>query len=53
MGGLAWVMSGGNGVAAKAVRILSMTGDYIVQPQHLNGVRPFHFLGGASEKTTS
>jgi len=50
VGGLTWVMSGGDMAAAKAVWIPSMTGDYIVQPQNLTGEKPLHFMGGSSEK---
>lgn len=50
VGGLTWVMSGGDTAAAKAVWIPSMTGDYIVQPQNLTGEKPLHFVGGSSEK---
>jgi len=50
VGGLAWVWSGGNTEVAKAVWIPSMTGDYIVQPQNLNGEKPLHFVGGSSDK---
>jgi len=49
VGGLTWVMSGGDTAAAKAVWIPSMTGDYIVQPQNLTGEKPLHFVGGSSE----
>jgi hypothetical protein len=50
VGGLTWVMSGGDTAAAKAVWIPSMTGDYIVQPQNLTGEKPLHFVGTSSEK---
>jgi len=50
VGGLTWVMSGGDTAAAKAVWIPSMTGDYIVQPQNLTGDKPLHFVGGSSEE---
>jgi len=50
VGGLTWVMSGGDMAAAKAVWIPSMTGDYIVQPQNLTGEKPLHFVGESSEK---
>ena len=50
VGGLTWVMSGGDTAAAKAVWIPSMTGDYIVQPQNLTGEKPLHFVGGSSEE---
>ena len=51
IGGLTWVMSGGDTEAAKAVWMPSMTGDYIVQPENLTGDKPLHFVGGSSEKS--
>lgn len=51
VGGLTWVMSGGDTEAAKAVWVPSMTGDYIVQPENLTGDKPLHFMGGSSEKS--
>jgi hypothetical protein len=49
VGGLAWVMTGGKTEVAKSVWIPSMTGDYIVQPQHLTKEKPLRFLGVPSE----
>ena len=46
VGGLAWVMTGGNTDVAKAIWSPSMTGNYIVQPQNLTGDRALHFVGG-------
>ena len=51
VGGLTWVMSGGDTEAAKAVWVPSMTGDYIVQPENLTGDKPLHFMGRSSEKS--
>ncbi len=48
VGGLAWVLTGGNTSIAKAVWVPSMTGHYIVQPQNLTGEKPLHFVGGGS-----
>ena len=45
VGGLAWAMTGGKTEVAKSVWIPSMTGDYIVQPQHLTRQRPLRFMG--------
>ena len=45
IGSLAWAMTGGNTEVAKSVWISSMTGDYIVQPQHLTKEKPLRFLG--------
>jgi hypothetical protein len=47
VGGLAWVMTGGNTEIAKAIWSPTMTGHYIVQPQNLTGDRPLHFVGGS------
>ncbi len=52
VGGLAWAVTGGSTETAKAVWIPSMTGDYIVQPQHLIGEKPLHFVGVASDEPT-
>jgi len=49
VGGLAWVMTGGNTEIAKAIWSPTMTGHYTVQPQNLTGDRPLHFVGGPSE----
>ena len=49
VGGLAWVMTGGNTDIAKAIWSPTMTGHYIVQPQNLTGDRPLHFVGGSSD----
>ncbi|MDH4344637.1 MAG: hypothetical protein OEV71_16225 [Nitrospira sp.] len=45
VGGLAWVMTGGDTEVAQSVWIPSMIGDYIVQPQHLTGEKPLRFVG--------
>lgn len=45
VGGLAWTVTGGNMRVAKSIWIPSMTGDYIVQPQHLTGERHLYFVG--------
>jgi hypothetical protein len=49
VGGLAWVMTGGDTEVAKSIWIPSMTGDYIVQPQHLTGEKHLYFVGVSSE----
>ncbi|HKT36077.1 MAG TPA: hypothetical protein VJR03_14710 [Nitrospira sp.] len=49
VGGLAWVMTGGNTDIAKAIWSPTMTGHYIVQPQNLTGDRALHFVGGSSD----
>lgn len=50
VGGLAWAMTGGNMEVAKSIWIPSMTGDYIVQPQHLIGEKHLYFVGISSEE---
>lgn len=50
VGGLAWVMTGGNTDIAKAIWSPTMTGHYTVQPQNLTGDRPLHFVGGGSSE---
>jgi hypothetical protein len=47
VGGLAWMMTGGNTEIAKAIWSPTMTGHYTVQPQNLTGDRPLHFVGGS------
>lgn len=53
VGGLAWAVTGGNFEVGKSVWIPSMTGDYVVQPQHLTGQKPLRFVGVSSEKLSS
>lgn len=53
VGGLAWAMTGGNLEVAKSVWIPSMTGDYILQPQHLIGEKHLYFVGVSFEEPTS
>jgi len=48
VGGMAWMMTGGNNDVAKAIWSPTMTGHYIVQPQNLTGDQPLHFVGGPS-----
>lgn len=50
VGGLTWAVTGGNTAAAKKVWIPTMTGDYIVQPQHLTGEKRIQFVGRSSDK---
>jgi len=52
VGGLAWVMTGGNTDIAKAIWSPTMTGHYTVQPQHLTGDRPLHFVGGQPDQAS-
>lgn len=53
VGGLAWAITGGNVEVAKSIWIPSMTGDYIVQPQHLTGEKHLYFVGVSSEAPLS
>ena len=50
VGGFAWALSGGNMEVGKSVWIPSMTGDYIVQPQHLTREKTLHFVGRPSDE---
>lgn len=50
VGGLAWVVTGGNREVAESVWVPSMTGDYIVRPENLSGERPIHFVGRGAGK---
>lgn len=45
VGGLAWVVTGGNTEVAESIWIPSITGDYIVRPENLSGEKPLHFVG--------
>jgi hypothetical protein len=49
VGGFAWAVTGGNTAVAKSIWVPSMTGDYIVQPQHLTGEKHLYFVGVSSE----
>ncbi len=49
VGSFAWAVTGGNMAVAKSIWIPSMTGDYIVQPQHLTREKQLYFVGMASE----
>ncbi len=49
VGGFAWAVTGGNMAVAKSIWIPSMTGDYIVQPQHLTREKHLYFVGVSSE----
>jgi len=51
VGGLAWVVTGGSTAVAKAVWIPSMTGGYIVQPQHLTEEKFLHFVDGSADNS--
>jgi hypothetical protein len=51
VGTLAWAVTGGNSELAKSIWISSMTGDYIIQPQHLTGEKRLFFVGGSSEES--
>lgn len=53
VGGFAWAITGGNMEVAKSIWIPSMTGDYIVQPQHLTGQKHLYFVGVPPEAPLS
>jgi len=53
VGGLAYAITGGNMEVAKSIWIPSMTGEYIVQPQHLTGEKHLYFVGASSEPPLS
>ena len=53
VGGLAWAITGGNMEVAKSVWIPSMTGEYIIQPQHLTGEKHLYFVGVSSDSPLS
>ncbi len=57
VGSLAWVVTGGSNDVAKSVWIPSwipsMTGDYVVQPQHLTGEKTLNFVGRSSDELAS
>ncbi len=53
VGGFAWAITGGNMEVAKSIWIPSMTGDYIVQPQHLTGEKYLYFVGVSPESSLS
>lgn len=53
VGGFAWAITGGGMEVAKSIWIPSMTGDYIIQPQHLTGEKHLHFVGVSSEAPLS
>jgi hypothetical protein len=48
VGGFAWAVTGGNMETAKSIWVPSMTGDYIVQPQHLTREKHLYFVGVSS-----
>jgi hypothetical protein len=50
VGSLAWVVTGGRDDVAKSIWVPSMTGDYIVQPQHLTGEKTLRFVGTSSDE---
>ncbi len=53
VGGFAWAVTGGNMAVAKSIWIPSMTGHYIVQPQHLTGEEHLYFVGRSSAGSPS
>jgi hypothetical protein len=53
VGSLAWVVTGGSDDVAKSIWVPSMTGDYIVQPQHLTGEKTLRFVGRSSDEKSA
>jgi hypothetical protein len=49
VGGLTWVLSGGNTQAAQSVWTTSMYGTYVITPEHLKGDKPIRFMGVPAE----
>jgi hypothetical protein len=49
VGGLAWLVTGGDTEVAKSIWVPAIAGDYIVRPENLTGDRPIHFVGKGSE----
>ncbi|WP_447977788.1 hypothetical protein [Candidatus Nitrospira bockiana] len=45
IGGCAYLFSGGDRIAAKAVWTASLRGTYVLTPEHLKGERPIQFIG--------
>ncbi len=45
VGGVAWVVTGGNKEQAESIWTPAVTGDYIIRPENLTGERPLHFVG--------
>lgn len=53
VGGLTYVLSGGNSEAAKAVWTTSVYGTYVITPDHLRGDKPIRFLGVPAESDSA
>ena len=49
VGGLAYLLSGGNEHTAKSIWIPSMYGTYLIYPEPLTGERPVRFVGVAAD----
>ncbi|NKB81258.1 MAG: hypothetical protein GKS05_05090 [Nitrospirales bacterium] len=45
VGGMTWVLTGGNTEAATAIWEPSFYGTYVITPDHLKGNKPVRFLG--------
>ncbi len=52
-GGLAWVLTGGNRAAARAIIQPAVRGDYVVVPENLTNDKPLHFAGRDPERYPS
>jgi hypothetical protein len=44
-GGLAWVLTGGNGEVARGIVQPALRGDYVLTPANLTSEEPFSFVG--------
>ena len=49
VGGMAWVVSGGDDETAQNIWTTSMYGTYTLSPAHLRGEKPIRFFGVADE----
>ena len=45
IGGLAWVVTGGNNSVATSIMRNSLKGDYVISPSHVEGERRLRFRG--------
>ncbi len=50
-GGLAWVITGGDGQVARKIIQPAVRGDYVIVPENLTFDRPLHFVGRDPSRT--
>lgn len=48
VGGVSWVLSGGNSETAESIWNSSLNGTYVITPEHLRGHEPVRFMGSDS-----